>query len=261
MRSAVMNYENYTKLIDSLQEKPLAPMSIEETMIRKKFDKLSDKIAGSFVKNQGSSAMLTKQRNTDSQFKPRIRWNVVVYSTSVMILLTSVLATSIFKDFETKELSFRIWIPWDHSSFSLFTIAYVYLYINFVVTSFANVSCDSLFSGLLIHTCSQLEILRHRLRHVKRNGDYSAEHCARLHNRIYKLSLEIPDMIMESDWTSLDTGARKTFLIIMYRATMPIEFRSAHIATMNLDSFMAVSMNSTYVLHTLLSNSAQPCLS
>ncbi|XP_076634638.1 odorant receptor 10-like [Colletes latitarsis] len=287
MRNVIMNYENYTKLIDSLQEKPFAPVSIDETMIRKRFDKLAE-------------------------------WNVVVYSSSVVILLVSMLATTIFKDFATRELTYPLWIPCDYSSTFWFTIVYIYQNMSMLVTSFLNVSCDSLFCGLLIHTCGQLEILRHRLRHIKKNGDFSAEHCARLHNRIYKFgtmvderfksticiqflvststicveiynltqrgmdskfivsvsfttcvvlqilyycwngnevrlkSLEIPDMIMESDWVSLDNDTRKTFLIIMNRATMPIEIRSVHIAAINLDSFMAIIKTSYSVYNVLL---------
>ncbi|XP_076634637.1 odorant receptor Or1-like [Colletes latitarsis] len=291
MRNIIINSENYVKLINGLQEKPLAPVSIDETMIRKRFDKLAES-------------------------------NATVYATSVTILLACIVATSIIKDFETRELSYPLWLPCDYSSPFLFTIVYVYQNINLVVTAFLNVSCDSLFTGLLIHICGQLEILRHRLRHIKRNGDYSAEHCARLHNRIYKFativgerfktiiciqflvststicveiynltqrdldskyivtvgytscvvlqilyycwngnevrlkSLEIPDMIMESDWVSLDNGARKTFLIIMNRATMPIEIRSAHVATMNLASFMSIIKTSYSVYNVLLQGQA-----
>ncbi|XP_076634183.1 odorant receptor Or1-like [Colletes latitarsis] len=157
MRSTIMNYENYVKLIDSLQEQPLAPMSIEETMIRKRFDKQAG-------------------------------WNMIAYGISVLMLLTSAYASSIFTDFETRTLANRAWMPYDYSSYIVFATTYAYQAISLVVCSYLNVSCDSLFSGLLIHTCSELEILRHRLRHIKRNGDYTAKHCARLHNRIYKFA-------------------------------------------------------------------------
>ncbi|XP_076634641.1 putative odorant receptor 71a [Colletes latitarsis] len=267
MRNVVINSENYVKLIDSLQEQPLAPMSIEETMIRKKFDK-------------------------------QAQWNVDVYTTSLTVLVACMIPASLVKDFQTRELSYPLWLPYDYSSSPIFTITCVYQAINFTVCSYLNVNCDSLFTGLLIHVTSQLEILRHRLKHIKRNGDYTAEHCDRLHNRIYKFaamineqfkttlfvqfavstsslcielyhlgqadldsdyivtSLEIPDMIMESDWTSLDTGSRRTFLIIMNRATMPIEFTSAHVATMNLDSFMAIIKTSYSVYNVLLQGQA-----
>ncbi|XP_076634649.1 putative odorant receptor 69a [Colletes latitarsis] len=160
MRSTIMNYENYTKLIDSLQEKPLAPMSIEETMIRKKFDKISDKIA--------------------------------------FLVSTSTICVEIYN------LTQR-----DLDSKYIVTVGYT--------------------------VCVMLQILYYCW-----NG-----------NEVRLKSLEIPDMIMESDWTSLDNGSRKTFLIIMNRATMPIEFTSAHVATMNLDSFMAI-MKTSYSVYNVL---------
>jgi len=40
----------------------------------------------------------------------------------------------------------------------------------------------------------------------------------------------------------LNNNIKKNLLIIMKRATMPIEFTTAHIISLNLDSFVAVSI-------------------
>jgi len=45
------------------------------------------------------------------------------------------------------------------------------------------------------------------------------------------------------DWPKLSNNNKKGLLIIMKRATVPIEFSSAYIITMNLESFVAVSIN------------------
>ncbi|XP_078032561.1 uncharacterized protein LOC144467574 [Augochlora pura] len=65
------------------------------------------------------------------------------------------------------------------------------------------------------------------------------------------LSLEVPDMIFTSDWPNLDTNAKKMLLFIMQRSTFPIEFTSAHIFAVNLDSFMAV-LKTSYSIFNLL---------
>lgn len=54
-------------------------------------------------------------------------------------------------------------------------------------------------------------------------------------------SLQLVDNIFEIEWIVLDNKTKKSLLIIMNRAMRPIEFISAHIFNMNLDSFVAVS--------------------
>nr|XP_033332228.1 putative odorant receptor 92a [Megalopta genalis] len=54
------------------------------------------------------------------------------------------------------------------------------------------------------------------------------------------ISLEVPDMIFESEWTSLSNKAKKILLMMMRRATEPIELSSLYILTVNLETFKAV---------------------
>ncbi|XP_076285432.1 odorant receptor 10-like [Lasioglossum baleicum] len=63
-------------------------------------------------------------------------------------------------------------------------------------------------------------------------------------NEVRRKSLEIPDLIFASNWSHLDDDSKKTLLMIMVRATFPIEFTTAHILSVNIDSFMAVRMKS-----------------
>jgi len=49
-------------------------------------------------------------------------------------------------------------------------------------------------------------------------------------------------------WTALSNSSKKGLLIIMKRAMTPIEFSSAYIVTMNLESFVAVSIKDTILL-------------
>lgn len=57
-----------------------------------------------------------------------------------------------------------------------------------------------------------------------------------------KQSLELSDMIFRSNWTSLNNNVQRAILLVMRRAMKPIEFTSIYIVSVNLDSFMTVSI-------------------
>ncbi|CAL7950599.1 unnamed protein product [Xylocopa violacea] len=59
-------------------------------------------------------------------------------------------------------------------------------------------------------------------------------------NEVKLKSLQLPDMIFRSDWTSLNNNTKKAFLIVMRRSRKPIEFSTGHIISVNLDSFMSL---------------------
>lgn len=49
--------------------------------------------------------------------------------------------------------------------------------------------------------------------------------------------------IYNMEWPVLSNKNKKALLLIMRRAMTPIEFSSAYVITMNLDSFVAVSIS------------------
>lgn len=55
-------------------------------------------------------------------------------------------------------------------------------------------------------------------------------------------SLEIPDMIFNSNWPNLSNDAKKILLVMMARSLTPVEVISAHIIPLNLESFKGVSI-------------------
>ncbi|XP_024894160.1 odorant receptor 49b-like isoform X1 [Temnothorax curvispinosus] len=70
-------------------------------------------------------------------------------------------------------------------------------------------------------------------------------------NKLKLMSLQLVDNIFEIEWIALDNKTKKSLLIIMNRAMRPIEFISAHILNMNLDSFVAV-LKTSYSAYNLL---------
>ncbi|EZA58602.1 ObirOr5-E6 [Ooceraea biroi] len=59
-------------------------------------------------------------------------------------------------------------------------------------------------------------------------------------NEVKIKSLHLANKIYNMEWLTLSNSCKKGLLMIMKRATVPIEFSSAYVITMNLDSFAAL---------------------
>ncbi|XP_077264581.1 odorant receptor 4-like isoform X2 [Temnothorax americanus] len=70
-------------------------------------------------------------------------------------------------------------------------------------------------------------------------------------NEVKLKSLQIIDHVFEMDWPELNDRFKKALLMIMNRATIPIEFTSAYLFSMNLESFVGV-LRISYSTYTLL---------
>lgn len=53
-------------------------------------------------------------------------------------------------------------------------------------------------------------------------------------------SVQLADEIFGMDWVTADKKVIDSLIIIMNRSLLPIEFSSAYIVTVNLDSFVKV---------------------
>ncbi|EFN83902.1 Odorant receptor 46a, isoform A [Harpegnathos saltator] len=58
-------------------------------------------------------------------------------------------------------------------------------------------------------------------------------------NRVKSKSLQLADSVFQLHWLPLNNSVKKSLLIIMKRATVPIEIVTAYILPLNLDSFVA----------------------
>lgn len=58
------------------------------------------------------------------------------------------------------------------------------------------------------------------------------------------------DDIFEIDWPEMNDRFKKAFLMMMNRATIPIEFTSAHLFSMNLESFVGVNIHKFIIFTT-----------
>ena len=64
-----------------------------------------------------------------------------------------------------------------------------------------------------------------------------------INNHFHKQSLQLVNDLFEMEWFTLRQDIKKDLLTIALRSRMPIEFNSAYIISMNLDSFVGVSIN------------------
>ncbi|XP_050488672.1 uncharacterized protein LOC126872609 [Bombus huntii] len=74
-------------------------------------------------------------------------------------------------------------------------------------------------------------------------------------NEVELKSLEISNMIFEIDWLALKETTKRDLLMIMMRARSPIQMTSVYVVTMNLKSFVIVSMERIDLFFFLLKTS------
>ncbi|XP_011640458.2 uncharacterized protein LOC105429287 [Pogonomyrmex barbatus] len=70
-------------------------------------------------------------------------------------------------------------------------------------------------------------------------------------NEVKLRSRQLMNNVFEMEWFNLDGNAQKTLLMIVKRATIPIEFTSACVISMNLDSFVGL-LKTSYSAYNIL---------
>ncbi|KAF3430256.1 hypothetical protein E2986_11567 [Frieseomelitta varia] len=101
--------------------------------------------------------------------------------------IASLVIISTISDFRLKKLPFRFWTPYDMtSSWLRFCLTYVYQCIGSVAVSISISIFDTLFAGLLLQICCQLDILVNRLYNIQGTEIESLKHCVWHHNTIFR---------------------------------------------------------------------------
>nr|UEN71225.1 olfactory receptor 42 [Gregopimpla kuwanae] len=123
------------KLENILQNDLCHPRTNEESVIQDKFDQLT-------------------------------RLNTVRYGALTGIGVFVIVMSSFVKDVPRKTLPFPTWLPYNHTTVTGFWIAYLHQILSHVVGAYINVAFDTLVPGLMLQTCGQLNILKHRIGRV-----------------------------------------------------------------------------------------------
>ncbi|XP_076648521.1 odorant receptor 46a-like isoform X2 [Halictus rubicundus] len=286
LANMLLSHKKILDLIDTFQKEPFAPQNNEEVKIRAKFEKTT-------------------------------HTNTVMYA-SLLTITCAVYPAMVFFKSEKWPLLFRAWLPYNYSTTPLYlpTVAQQSLALYYGALNHA--ACDSLFCGLMIHVCSQFEILGHRLNKIARGEIATIKSCIHFHDKIYRYaeklntqfkmiifmqflasavivsfnlyrvtqftnlgpklfeiimysqcimiqifiycwygnelklkSLEISDVVHNMNWIQFDNIERRMILMMMRRASEPIELTSIHIATLNLDSYVTI-LKTSYSAYSVL---------
>ncbi|XP_026828388.1 odorant receptor 94a-like isoform X1 [Ooceraea biroi] len=78
-------------------------------------------------------------------------------------------------------------------------------------------------------------------------------------NEVKLKSVQLANEIFEMDWITVDKEVKEGLMMIMNRSLVPIEFSSAHIFTVNLDSFVKVGNKFTLTAVNYYINILQKC--
>ncbi|KAL0116252.1 hypothetical protein PUN28_011231 [Cardiocondyla obscurior] len=232
--------KDFLDLINMLTEKPFAPCDAIEIEIQEKFEY--------FIKN-------TRR-----------------YLIVVMIAVVAMILMSISSDLKERNLTFKAWIPFDYSSPTVYFFVYTHQLIAMYDSAIVNVSSESLLCGFLQHICCQFEILGHRLTKVKDDQNLLGA-CISHHNRIFEYAYSVNDLfakIIVAQFPvsmlvvcsnlfrlAMVTDLVSAFALVMYTNVMlvqifnycwfgnkvKLQFTAAYIISMNLESFVAVSIN------------------
>ncbi|XP_048267489.1 odorant receptor 67c [Bombus terrestris] len=283
----VLGRKTIINMLDLLKKKPFVPENNGEGEIHARYNNLIEKVA-------------------------------VGYTIQVIFCVFSLLGTTLMGDFQSKKLMFRAWFPFDiTASWFAFCMTFLYQFVGLVIVSNGVCIFDTLFAGLLLHICCQLEMLVYRLHNIEGNEIQSLKHCVWHHNKIFRFadivnnffnklmfvqfvesaisicftlylltdiedtaqligwssfmfaaifqtfyfcwfgdvakvkSLDISNMVYNSDWPNLSNDARKMLVVIMARSLTPVEITSAYILPMNLESFKGL-MKVAYSAYNML---------
>lgn len=71
-------------------------------------------------------------------------------------------------------------------------------------------------------------------------------------------SIQLMDKIFQIDWPIVNNNVKKGLLIMMKRSTIPIEISTVHIITLNLDSFVGVSIEKFILMYDPIETNKTP---
>ncbi|XP_076544269.1 uncharacterized protein LOC117603438 [Osmia lignaria lignaria] len=150
----LINHKSIKILVRKLVKEPCKPEDDHESMIQNKFDK-----------SMGSMT--------------------IYYTILVEITVVCMILSSVFTDFKDRKLLYSAWIPFDYTTSNLYYIVYLHQVVALIGTSLLNVACDVIVCGLLVHACSQQEILKYRLKGMIEKSNANMGKIVRFHDYLY----------------------------------------------------------------------------
>ncbi|CAL1676378.1 unnamed protein product [Lasius platythorax] len=285
MLSLVMNRKNIEILTDALIEKPLRPLEPDEIEIQQKFDNIIQTYSIWYAITvevtcgcMTLTSLFTDFRRGDLAYR---EWIPYEYSSSIMyyiiyfrqlISLTAASIVNIACDCLICGFLLHIYCQIEilecrlkkclrdrgnlgeciHQHNRIYKFAYTVnekfrtiIAVQFTVSmlvvcsnlyQLATTTLSAEFIPLILYTCSM--------------SSQILIYCW-YGNEIKLKSIQLSDEIFGMDWINADIKVKENLIMIMNRSLIPIEFSSAHVLTMNLDSFVKL-IKTSYSAYSLL---------
>ncbi|KAI4502476.1 hypothetical protein M0802_002388 [Mischocyttarus mexicanus] len=156
MLTLVVNRNNIVNLIITLDKEPYKIMDDVEANLQIKFDKLS-------------------------------RFNTHSYAFLISLSVTNFLFGSLISDFKVRQLTFRVWLPFDaYMTPLVYYLTYIHQMVSLTLGAIIHVALDTLICNLLINICCQIKLLENRLTKITNERKNILKLCIRHHESIYK---------------------------------------------------------------------------
>ncbi|KAI4483601.1 hypothetical protein M0804_007861 [Polistes exclamans] len=161
MLTLVINRNNIVNLIVTLENEPHRIMDNVEANLQMKFDKLS-------------------------------RFNTHGYAFLISLSVTNFLFSSLVSDFKERQLTFRVWLPFDaYMTPLVYYLTYVHQMLSLTLGAIIHVALDTLICNLLITICCQIKLLENRLSKITNERKNILKLCIRHHESIYKYAASV----------------------------------------------------------------------
>nr|XP_034178576.1 odorant receptor 94a-like [Osmia lignaria] len=154
MYSMLMSRKNIAVLNGILENEPFQPENVEEIEIRRRFNK-------------------------------RAQRQAYIYTAVIELAVIFHSCSGALKP-EGQKMPYRMWLPYKHLSLTMLIFTNIQQALSLITGALVHIACDNLIWGMLIHTCSQIEILGYRLNAIKPDEIQSAKSSARYHDRVYR---------------------------------------------------------------------------
>lgn len=140
--------------------------------MNRRFRRNSTKASGKLI-SEFKDVLYARLNRANIFSQTLCRSMTIYYTILVEITVVCMISSSVFTDFKDRKLLYSAWIPFDYSTSNLYYIVYIHQVVALIGTSLLNVACDVIICGLLVHACSQQEILKYRLKRIieKSNGN------------------------------------------------------------------------------------------
>ncbi|XP_025074597.1 odorant receptor 46a-like [Pogonomyrmex barbatus] len=280
-----LNYENIVALINCLIEEPFKPLDLSEMKIRRQYDKIIRNNTLRYMTLVGIScslnavvSFLTDFKNRRLTYREWVPYNYSSYMTYCLTYAQQMITTfhsasvNVACDTLLCGLIMHICCQIEILEYRLkkilnnqLTLDYCVRHHNriFEYTRMVNIRFTKIigfqFMASTMIICSNLYQLTKSALSVNHIPLIIYTSCMLTQifiycwfgNKVRSKSLQLMDNIFQMEWTALNNAVKKSLIIIMKRAMIPIEISTIYILTINLDSFVAL-LKMSYSVYNLL---------